>query len=148
MLKFRTMYEDADQKLDEYLTSNSMFQDEWDSYQKLKDDPRITPVGRILRLYSIDELPQLWNVFNGDMSLVGPRPFMPEQKDLHADTFHHYIRLRPGLTGMWQVYGRNDVSYEFRVLMDEYYFRNWSIWLDIFILIRTPWVVIRRLGAY
>jgi lipopolysaccharide/colanic/teichoic acid biosynthesis glycosyltransferase len=73
---------------------------------------------------------------------------MPEQKDLHADTFHHYIRLRPGLTGMWQVYGRNDVSYEFRVLMDEYYFRNWSIWLDIFILIRTPWVVIRRLGAY
>ncbi len=148
MLKFRTMYENADQKLDEYLSSNSILQDEWDSYQKLKDDPRITPIGRILRLYSIDELPQLWNVFKGEMSLVGPRPFMPQQKNLHEDTLHHYIRLRPGLTGMWQVYGRNDVSYEFRIRMDEYYFRNWSIWLDLFILIRTPWVVIKRQGAY
>jgi len=148
MLKYRTMYQDADQELDEYLKKNQERQQEWENYQKLKQDPRITRVGYFLRLYSIDELPQLWNVLKVEMSLVGPRPFMPQQRELHANTYHRYIRIRPGLTGMWQVYGRSELQYDFRIQMDEYYFRNWSIWLDIYIMIRTPWVVIRKIGAY
>ncbi|MFC2043231.1 undecaprenyl-phosphate galactose phosphotransferase WbaP [Chloroflexota bacterium] len=148
MLKYRTMYQDADQELDEYLKDNQELQQEWENYQKLKQDPRITRVGYFLRLYSIDELPQLWNVLKGEMSLVGPRPFMPQQRELHANTYHRYIRIRPGLSGMWQVYGRSELQYDFRIQMDEYYFRNWSIWLDIYIMIRTPWVVIRKIGAY
>jgi Undecaprenyl-phosphate galactose phosphotransferase WbaP len=148
MLKYRTMYQDADQELDEYLKDNQELQQEWEDFQKLKQDPRITGVGYFLRLYSIDELPQLWNVLKGEMSLVGPRPFMPQQRELHANTYHRYIRIRPGLTGMWQVYGRSELKYDFRIQMDEYYFRNWSIWLDLYIMIRTPWVVIRKIGAY
>ncbi len=148
MLKYRTMYQDADQELDEYLKDNQELQQEWEDFQKLKQDPRITRVGYFLRLYSIDELPQLWNVLKGEMSLVGPRPFMPQQRELHANTYHRYIRIRPGLTGMWQVYGRSELQYDFRIQMDEYYFRNWSIWLDLYIMIRTPWVVIRKIGAY
>lgn len=148
MLKFRTMFKDAEETLNNYLSKNFELREEWDSYQKLKDDPRITAVGRFLRLYSLDELPQLWNILLGDMSLVGPRPFMPEQEYLHRDSLHRYKRVRPGLTGMWQVYGRNEVSYDFRLRMDEYYFRNWSLWLDLYILVRTPWIVLRRIGAY
>ena len=148
MLKYRTMYQDADQELDEYLKDSQELKQEWENYQKLKQDPRITRVGYFLRLYSIDELPQLWNVLKSEMSLVGPRPFMPQQRELHATTYHRYIRIRPGLTGMWQVYGRSELQYDFRIQMDEYYFRNWSIWLDIYIMIRTPWVVIRKIGAY
>jgi Undecaprenyl-phosphate galactose phosphotransferase WbaP len=148
MLKYRTMYQDADRELDEYLKDNQELQQEWEDFQKLKQDPRITRVGYYLRLYSIDELPQLWNVLKGEMSLVGPRPFMPQQRELHANTYHSYIRIRPGLTGMWQVYGRSELQYDFRIQMDEYYFRNWSIWLDLYIMIRTPWVVIRKIGAY
>jgi Undecaprenyl-phosphate galactose phosphotransferase WbaP len=148
MLKYRTMYQDADQELDKYLKDSQELKQEWENYQKLKQDPRITRVGYFLRLYSIDELPQLWNVLKSEMSLVGPRPFMPQQRELHATTYHRYIRIRPGLTGMWQVYGRSELQYDFRIQMDEYYFRNWSIWLDIYIMIRTPWVVIRKIGAY
>ena len=131
LLKFRTMTEDRDEH-----------------GNLLPDVKRLTRHGQFLRSTSLDELPELFNVLKGEMSLVGPRPFMPQQRELHANTYHRYIRIRPGLTGMWQVYGRSELQYDFRIQMDEYYFRNWSIWLDLYIMIRTPWVVIRKVGAY
>jgi len=115
---------------------------------KLKDDPRITRVGKILRKLSIDELPQLWNVIKGEMSLVGPRPIVAAEIERYADRIKYYNQVPPGITGLWQVSGRNDVNYEQRVRLDEYYVRNRSIWLNIYILIRTASVVLRRQGAY
>ncbi len=146
--KFRTMVQDADAVLQRYLDSNPDLRREWEVNQKLKNDPRVTRVGRILRKLSLDELPQLINVFKGEMSIVGPRPCMPEQQELYGHVFDLYKRVRPGITGMWQVSGRNETTYAERVRLDEYYVRNWSIWLDIYILIRTIWVVLRREGAY
>lgn len=146
--KFRTMAQNADTILQQYLEHNPELRAEWALTQKLKDDPRITRVGRILRQYSLDEVPQLINVLRGEMSIVGPRPCMPQQIELYGHIFELYKRVRPGITGMWQVSGRNETTYAERVRLDEYYVRNWSIWLDIYILIRTVWVVLRREGAY
>jgi len=149
MLKFRTMIPNADQVLADLLAKDPALRREWETYQKLKDDPRITRLGRVLRRFSIDEFPQLWNVLKGEMSLVGPRPFFPEQRALYGDQgYVHYACVRPGITGMWQVSGRNRSEFADRAYWDEYYVRNWSIWLDIYILARTVWVVLRREGAY
>jgi Undecaprenyl-phosphate galactose phosphotransferase WbaP len=148
MVKFRTMCRNAHQELAELLKNDPGLRAEWDKYQKLKHDPRLTPVGEFLRCYSIDELPQLWNVLKGEMSLVGPRPFFPEQRELYGEGFSYYIRVLPGITGMWQVTVRNQSEFIERAYWDEYYVRNWSIWLDIYILARTVWVVLRREGAY
>jgi len=142
------MYENAHQGLDELLQTNPHLQAEWDKYQKLKHDPRLTPVGGFLRKYSIDEFPQLWNVLKGEMSLVGPRPFLPDQQQMYGEGFSHYIRVLPGITGMWQVTVRNQSEFSERPFWDEYYVRNWSIWLDIYILAKTIWAVLRREGAY
>jgi lipopolysaccharide/colanic/teichoic acid biosynthesis glycosyltransferase len=114
----------------------------------LRKDPRITRIGNILRLLSIDELPQLINVLKGDMSLVGPRPFFPEQQSIYGEAYENYVKVRPGITGMWQTYGRNQSTFAQRAQWDEYYVRNWSIWLDIFILFRTVGAVISKDGAY
>lgn len=146
--KFRTMYLDAEQTLQEYLSLHPEAHQEWEVNQKLKDDPRVTRAGRFLRRFSLDELPQIWNVLIGEMSLVGPRPIIPEQIDLHTNTYRLYKMVRPGLTGMWQVSGRADLSFQERTRLDEYYVRNWSIWLDIYILARTLWAVLRQQGAY
>ena len=146
--KFRTMVRDADQLLQRYLQENPELRTEWEVNFKLKDDPRITKVGRILRKSSLDELPQLWNVVKGEMSLVGPRPIVEEEVGRYESGFRMYTRVRPGITGLWQVSGRNNIGYGFRVILDEYYVRNWSIWLDIYVLASTPWVVLRRKGAY
>ena len=105
-------------------------------------------MGEFLRQYSIDELPQLWNVLTGKMSLVGPRPIVDEECRKYAESFEFYTQVKPGITGLWQVSGRNDLTYEERVRLDEYYVRNWSLWLDIYILAKTVWVVLRREGAY
>jgi Undecaprenyl-phosphate galactose phosphotransferase WbaP len=148
MLKFRTMYLNADQMLALYLAQNPEMKAEWNCHQKLVRDPRITPVGTLLRRFSLDELPQLWNVLVGDMSLVGPRPIMLGQRELYGENFQHYVRTQPGLTGLWQVSGRSDTSYADRVALDEYYVRHWSIWMDLYILFRTVWVVIKHSGAY
>lgn len=148
MVKFRSMHEKAHEKLDELLAQNPGLQAEWDKYQKLKEDPRLTPIGEFLRKYSIDELPQLWNVLTGEMSLVGPRPFFPEQSEMYGDGFRHYIQVLPGITGMWQVHERNEAEFVRRAYWDEYYVRNWSVWLDMYILAKTVWVVLRREGAY
>lgn len=146
--KFRSMRVGADQILADYLAANPQARREWEETQKLRDDPRITRVGKWLRKLSIDELPQLFNILVGDMSLVGPRPIVENEVRRYKDKFDVYGKVRPGVTGMWQVSGRNNTTYNERVMYDVYYVRNWSVWLDIYILLRTVWVVLSRDGAY
>ncbi len=148
LLKFRTMHQNAEQILDEKLASNPTLRREWDSYQKLKGDPRITRVGRFLRRFSLDELPQLWNVANAEMSLVGPRPILLDQRDLYGGPFGNYIQVTPGITGLWQVSGRNQTTFTRRAELDIEYIQCWSVWLDIFILLKTIKVVFLQKGAY
>lgn len=135
--KFRSMRQGADRALDRHLRSDAAAQAEWHVFQSLGADPRVTPTGRILRRLSLDELPQLWNVLKGDMSLVGPRPCMERQASLHADGWAHYCALRPGMTGLWQVSGRNRLTYRQRVELDVEYVDRWSLGLDLVILART-----------
>ena len=146
--KFRSMRVNADQVLAEYLANNPQARLEWEQTQKLKDDPRLTRVGKWLRKFSIDELPQLYNVLKGEMSLVGPRPIVEAEAHHYGDHFVTYTSVRPGLTGLWQVSGRNRTSYPERVGYDAYYVHNWSVWLDVYIMLRTIWVVLNRDGAY
>lgn len=146
--KFRSMVQNADQVLEDYLNQHPELRDAWEKDHKLKCDPRVTRVGRFLRRTSLDELPQLWNILRGEMSLVGPRPIVDEEIWRYGDKLSLYSKVTPGLTGMWQVSGRNDISYEERVNLDTYYVRNWSVWLDVYILLRTIWVVIVGEGAY
>jgi Undecaprenyl-phosphate galactose phosphotransferase WbaP len=146
--KFRTMVVDADLKLNEYLENNPGLRLEWESNHKLKNDPRVFWFGKILRRFSLDELPQLINVFKGEMSLVGPRPIVPDEILHYGDRFDPYTWVKPGITGLWQISGRNDTTYKERVSLDEYYIRNWSIWLDFYVLSRTVGMVILGTGAY
>lgn len=146
--KFRTMVTNADQTLNDYLDAHPELRDAWEKHQKLKDDPRVTRIGRFLRRTSLDELPQLWNVLRGEMSLVGPRPIVDEEVPRYSNKFELYKKVIPGLTGLWQVSGRNNITYEERISLDAYYVRNWSVWLDVYILMRTIWVVITGEGAY
>ncbi|MEO1095910.1 MAG: undecaprenyl-phosphate galactose phosphotransferase WbaP [Cyanobacteria bacterium J06638_28] len=146
--KFRSMVINADQVLEAYLVHNPTLKTEWEKEHKLKEDPRITRVGQFLRRTSLDELPQLWNVLRGEMSLVGPRPVVNDEIVHYADKFELYKRVPPGITGLWQVSGRSDVTYTERVNLDAYYVRNWSVWLDIYILLKTVWVVLVGDGAY
>jgi Undecaprenyl-phosphate galactose phosphotransferase WbaP len=146
--KFRSMVENADQILQHHLSQNPVLREEWERDHKLKDDPRITAVGRFLRRTSLDELPQIWNVLKGEMSLVGPRPIVDAEISKYGNSFHLYTRVRSGLTGLWQVSGRNDTSYDQRVQLDVFYVRNWSVWLDLYILFRTIETVVFRKGAY
>lgn len=148
VLKFRTMVKDADKVLEKYLQESPELLAEWQASHKLKDDPRITRVGNFLRKTSIDELPQLWNVLKGEMSLIGPRPIVAEEIERYGDRYKYYIQVPPGLSGLWQVSGRSDVGYRRRVKLDEYYVRNRSFWLNLHIIIRTFLAVVRRHGAY
>ncbi|WP_414707626.1 sugar transferase [Rhodovulum sp.] len=142
--KLRTMVPDADRILEEYLARNPVARLEWNATQKLKCDPRITPVGRLLRKISLDELPQLINVLNGTMSLVGPRPMMVSQKPFYPGTA--YYDLRPGITGLWQISDRNDCDFAGRAPYDERYHQVLSFWTDLVILLRTVAVVLRGTG--
>jgi exopolysaccharide production protein ExoY len=142
--KLRSMVMDADRKLEAYLADNPAARAEWDEHQKLKDDPRITALGRLIRKTSLDELPQLWNVLTGDMSLVGPRPMLPSQARLYPG--RAYYRLRPGLTGFWQISDRNHTSFAARAAYDTQYARRLSLLTDLLVLIATVWVVIRGTG--
>jgi lipopolysaccharide/colanic/teichoic acid biosynthesis glycosyltransferase len=142
------MVSNADQFLQKYLEENPELLEEWETTQKLKEDPRITRMGHFLRRFSIDELPQIWNVLKGDMSLVGPRPIVNEEAARYAESFQFYKKVKPGVTGLWQVSGRNNTTYKERVRLDEYYVRNWSIWLDYYILTQTIRVVLQGDGAY
>jgi Undecaprenyl-phosphate galactose phosphotransferase WbaP len=147
-LKFRTMVTKADPVLNDYLQQHPEQLLEWQVNHKLKKDPRITTVGRWLRRYSLDELPQLINILAGHMSLVGPRPIVESEIKRYAATYDLYTRVLPGLTGLWQVSGRNNTTYEERVAFDDYYVRNWSIWMDMYILARTFRAVLHADGAY
>ncbi|MEM7812989.1 MAG: undecaprenyl-phosphate galactose phosphotransferase WbaP [Planctomycetota bacterium] len=152
--KFRSMVVDADARLERYLAEHPELRAEWEATHKLKNDPRVTSVGRVLRQTSLDELPQLWNVLVGEMSLVGPRPIVDDPRfdreyvESHPEAYSLYARVRPGITGLWQVSGRNAHTYERRPQLDQYYVRNWSAWLDIYLLTRTVKAVLCREGAY
>lgn len=146
--KFRSMCVDADRVLARYLEANPALRLEWEQDHKLKNDPRVTAIGRFLRKASLDELPQLWNVLRGEMSLIGPRPIVDAEIARYGDSFDAYQSVRPGISGMWQVSGRNNTSYGERVQFDEYYVTNWSIWLDLYIIGRTFKTVLLREGAY
>jgi len=147
-LKFRTMVPDAEEMLAKILASDPERRAEWERDQKLKDDPRVTPIGKFLRSTSLDELPQLWNVVKGEMSLVGPRPVTREELLRYGRNAVIYMMVRPGVTGLWQVSGRNNAEYRRRVAMDVCYVKNQSAVLDTWILLKTIIVVVTRHGAY
>jgi len=146
--KLRSMKINGDEILARHLAENPADAAEWHTNQKLRRDPRITRVGTIIRKTSIDELPQLWNVIAGQMSLVGPRPLLEKQVALYGPSFNLYKQVRPGITGLWQVSGRNELAFHERVKLDKYVIQNWSVWLDLYILARTLAVVLTAKGAY
>ncbi len=146
--KFRTMYSDGDRILQEHWRKFPADRREWEQNHKLRCDPRVTPLGRILRKTSLDEIPQLWNILRGEMSLVGPRPIVTAEVPKYGKSFGMYCRVVPGLTGLWQVSGRSQTDYQERVDLDAYYVRNWSPWFDIYLLARTFFVVLKGEGAY
>jgi len=146
--KFRSMVPDAENVLKDYLATHPEAREEWERDFKLKDDPRITRIGAFLRKTSLDELPQFFNVLKGDMSLVGPRPIITAEIPKYGEYFADFCLVPPGITGMWQVNGRSDTTYEERVQMDTWYVRNWSVWIDVIYLLKTVAVVLMRKGAY
>ena len=146
--KFRTMVNNAEEALAAHLASNPTLRGEWEATQKLKRDPRVTAFGAVLRKSSVDEIPQLWNVVRGDMSLVGPRPIVDKEVRFYGSAIAKYYDVRPGLTGPWQISGRSDVSYATRVRLDEEYVDNWSFQQDLQILLRTVPAVMRMRGSY
>jgi len=145
--KFRSMLSNPDEVLHCFLASDEKAKALWDAYQKLDNDPRVHRFGRLIRKYSLDELPQIWNVLKGDMSLVGPRPCLPGQKDYYGTRWAAYCAMKPGLTGLWQVNGRSRLTYAERVRFDGRYFHQWSLWLDAKILVKTVKVVLTGDGS-
>jgi undecaprenyl-phosphate galactose phosphotransferase len=149
VLKFRSMYPDAQERLAKLLQNDPKAKEEWERTRKLKNDPRVTPIGRFLRKTSLDELPQLINVLKGEMSLVGPRPVTKEEIEKYYGEFaQFYYMVKPGITGLWQVSGRNNLDYAARVKLDTWYVSNWSLWLDLMILVKTIKAVLKKEGAY
>lgn len=147
-VKFRTMVPDAEAVLQKMLEENPAAREEYARYHKLRDDPRTTTIGRFLRRTSLDELPQLWNVVMGEMSLVGPRPYLPRESQDIGATQSEILRVYPGITGPWQVSGRSATSFVERVEIDAQYVRNWSVWLDVVLLARTVRTLLVDRGAY
>jgi UDP-galactose-lipid carrier transferase len=147
-VKFRTMVPNADEVLRRLISSDPRAATEWSETQKLRDDPRVTALGRFLRRSSLDELPQLINVLRGEMSLVGPRPIVRAEVARYGESIEYYYAAKPGITGLWQVSGRSEVSYERRVSLDVWYVRNWTLWHDVAILLRTIPAVFLHRGAH
>ena len=147
-LKLRTMVVDAEERLQTLLAANPLARAEWAADQKLRNDPRVTPLGQFLRKSSIDELPQLINVLRGEMSLVGPRPIVASEAVRYGRAYHDYCSVRPGITGLWQVSGRNDVSYRRRVALDKLYARSKCLSVDVAIIAKTAFVVLLHKGSY
>ncbi len=147
LLKFRTMCNDADMKLPALLENDETLANEFEKYHKLRNDPRVTRIGKFLRKTSLDEFPQIWNVIRGEMSLVGPRAYLPSEREKMGKYAKVIHRVAPGLTGWWQVMGRHDVQFESRLKMDEYYISNFSLWMDFFIIVKTVWIVITGKGV-
>lgn len=148
LIKFRTMDSGAVDDLETFLLGNPKRRSRWEIYQKLWNDPRLTRSGKWLRRFSLDELPQLWNVLRGEMSLVGPRPILPSQRAIYGSNFSYYRQVQPGMTGSWQVNGRNLTSFSERVNLDVSYIKNWSLREDIKILFQTIRVVVSGAGAF
>ena len=146
--KFRTMYEDGEALLEKYITEHPEEKLHYERYHKYKNDPRVTKIGSFLRKTSLDELPQIFNVLKGEMSFIGPRPYMPNEKEKIGKFLSTIIQTRPGITGLWQVSGRSEVDFYQRVKIDVWYIRNWSLWLDIVILLKTFKAVLVKEGAY
>ncbi len=146
--KFRTMHVAAEGRLTEFLAQDPEAKREWDERWKLKDDPRVTRIGKLLRSTSLDELPQVLNVLKGEMSLVGPRPYLPGEKREMGEHDHTILLTKPGITGLWQVSGRSNTSFYYRITLDLWYVRNWDLWLDIVILFKTIRIIVKREGAY
>ena len=146
--KYRSMVTGADKILEEMMAKDEKIREEYEKNKKLKDDPRITKVGDFLRRTSLDEFPQFINVLKGEMSFVGPRPYLPREKKDMGDYYEKIIKSKPGITGMWQTHGRSETDFEERLELDEYYYRNWSLWLDIVIIIKTIKNVVSKKGAY
>lgn len=147
-LKFRTMVENGDEVLQRHLRADPQALEEWTATRKLQNDPRVTRVGQVLRKLSLDELPQIMNIVRGEMSVVGPRPVVSEELDYYGPAAEFYLASRPGLTGLWQVSGRNDVSYAARVAFDTHYVQNWSLATDLAIIIKTVPAVVASRGSY
>lgn len=148
MWKFRTMCENSAEVLASHVAANPEAQREWARSHKLRSDPRITPVGAFLRRTSLDELPQMWNVLNGTMSLVGPRPIVAAEVEKYGEYFADYCKVTPGVTGLWQVSGRSHLTYDERVQIDSRYARSWSLWGDVKILAKTLVSVVKQHGAF
>ena len=148
MWKFRTMCVNSSEVLEQYLAKHPKARSEWNRTHKLRNDPRVTPVGDFLRRYSLDELPQAWNVILGQMSMVGPRPIVAAEVEKYADRFDFYCRVKPGVTGLWQVSGRSKLTYEARVKLDCHYVEHWSLFRDIRLMFATFKSVVNRDGAY
>ena len=148
LYKFRTMKHNRKYLLENYFRLNKNAKDEWNQTQKLKNDPRITEIGYYLRELSLDELPQIINIIKGDMSFVGPRPIVQKEIEKYGNAYKEYAKCKPGLTGLWQVSGRNDTTYQKRVELDLFYAKHKSLWLDIKIILKTIPVVLSRKGAY
>lgn len=147
MYKFRSMCMNADEKLKEYLEANEEARKEYKKYKKLKDDPRITKIGNFLRKTSLDEFPQFINVLRGEMSLVGPRPYLEKEREDMGDAYNTIITVKPGITGYWQVNGRSDVDFEDRMYMDTYYIEHRSLVMDLKIIIKTVLKIFGKEGA-
>ncbi len=146
--KFRTMKPDSDHLLHELLAASPEARAEWEKDQKLRNDPRVTGIGNLLRKTSLDELPQMWNVLRGEMSLVGPRPIVKDEVKRYGEFYRLYTTVKPGVTGLWQASGRNDIGYDDRVALDSFYVRHWSPWLDMYIIAKTVVALLSRGGAY
>lgn len=145
--KFRSMYTNGDEILEKYLEENPDKKVEWETFHKLEDDPRVTPIGNFIRRTSIDELPQIFNVLKGEMSLIGPRPYMPREQEDMGEYYKDIIKVKPGISGYWQVHGRSNVTFESRLLMDKWYVHNRHLVMDIRLLWKTIGVVLDRKGA-
>ncbi len=148
MWKFRTMCVNSAEVLEQHLAMHPELHEEWNSFHKLRNDPRVTPLGKMLRRSSLDELPQLWNVLTGRMSLVGPRPIVAAEAEKYGSDFASYLAVKPGLTGLWQISGRSTLTYDERVALDKRYVENWSLSGDIRILLRTFTRIVNSDDAY
>jgi undecaprenyl-phosphate galactose phosphotransferase len=142
------MYLDGNERLQKILKSSPEIKLEWEKFMKIANDPRVTLLGKFLRRTSIDELPQLWNVIKGEMSLVGPRPYLPREVKNLEKRMGIITKVKPGITGLWQVSGRSQLSFDERLTLDEYYVKNWSLWSDIVIIVKTLKVFFKAEGAY
>lgn len=148
-IKLRTMYLNNDEILEKYLMNNKEKREEWEKYKKLKDyDPRVTKIGKLLRKTSLDEIAQIFNILKGDMSFIGPRPYLPREIEDMDLNYNDIILARPGISGLWQISGRNKLTFDDRLKLDSWYIANWSLWLDVEILLKTFKVVLKREGAY